>query len=90
MSAKQRLDQALVARGLCDSREQAKRLILAGQVVVEGVANPKPGLNVAEDQPIRVKEQPKYVGRGGLKLEGALDAFGIDPAGQVAMDIGAS
>ncbi|MCB1087963.1 MAG: TlyA family RNA methyltransferase [Verrucomicrobiae bacterium] len=87
---KQRLDQALVARGLCDSREQAKRLILAGQVVVEGVANPKPGLNVAEDQPIRVKEQPKYVGRGGLKLEGALDAFGIDPAGQVAMDIGAS
>lgn len=87
---KTRLDQALVARGLCDSREQAKRLILAGQVVVEGVENLKPGLLVGDDRGIRVKEQPKYVGRGGLKLEGALDAFGIDPAGRVALDIGSS
>jgi 23S rRNA (cytidine1920-2'-O)/16S rRNA (cytidine1409-2'-O)-methyltransferase len=90
MSAKTRLDQALVARGLCDSREQAKRLILAGQVVVEGMANPKPGQNVAADREIRVKNQPKYVGRGGLKLEGALEAFGIDPEGKVGLDIGAS
>jgi 23S rRNA (cytidine1920-2'-O)/16S rRNA (cytidine1409-2'-O)-methyltransferase len=90
MSAKIRLDQALVARGLCESREQAKRLILAGQVTVEGVGNPKPGLSIDEDREIRVKEMPKYVGRGGLKLEGALDAFGIDPAGMVGLDIGAS
>ena len=90
MSAKIRLDQALVARGLCESREQAKRLILAGQVTVEGVGNPKPGLSIDEDREIRVKEMPKYVGRGGLKLEGALDAFGIDPEGMVGLDIGAS
>ncbi|MCB1062337.1 MAG: TlyA family RNA methyltransferase [Verrucomicrobiae bacterium] len=87
---KTRLDQAIVARGLCDSRELAKRLILAGQVVVDGVNHPKPGMNVSADQPIRIKEMPKYVGRGGLKLEGALDAFGIDPTGKVGMDIGAS
>jgi 23S rRNA (cytidine1920-2'-O)/16S rRNA (cytidine1409-2'-O)-methyltransferase len=87
---KTRLDQALVARGLCESREQAKRLILAGQVVVDGVENPKPGLAVPDDRAIRVKESPKYVGRGGLKLEGALDAFSIDPAGKVALDAGAS
>lgn len=90
MSAKIRLDQALVARGLCESREQAKRLILAGQVTVEGVGNPKPGLSIDEDREIRVKEMPKYVGRGGLKMEGALDAFGIDPEGMVGLDIGAS
>lgn len=87
---KLRLDQALVARGLCDSREQAKRLVLAGEVVVENCPNPKPGMNVADDQEIVVKERPRYVGRGGLKLEGALEAFGIDPAGKVALDIGAS
>lgn len=88
--AKIRLDQALVARGLCESREMAKRLILAGQVVVEGIAHPKPGQNVTEDHVIRVKALPKYVGRGGLKLEGALDAFGIDPSGKTGLDIGAS
>lgn len=87
---KTRLDQALVARGLCDSRELAKRLILAGQVVVEGIDRPKPGQNVTDDHVIRVKELPKYVGRGGLKLEGAFDAFGIDPAGKTGLDIGAS
>ncbi|NNE92820.1 MAG: TlyA family RNA methyltransferase [Verrucomicrobiales bacterium] len=90
---KQRLDQALVARGLCDSREQAKRLILAGEVVVENMSMsgpPKPGMNVTEDAEIRVKSKPKYVGRGGLKLEKALDEFEIDPAGKVVFDIGAS
>ncbi len=89
-AAKQRLDQVLVERALCDSREQGKRLILAGKVVVEGVAQPKPGMKVAGDCGIRIKEQPKFVGRGGLKLEGALDAFALDPAGKVALDIGAS
>ncbi len=88
--ARIRLDQALVARGLCESREMAKRLILAGQVIVEGIAHPKPGQNVTDDHVIRVKELPKYVGRGGLKLEGALDAFGVNPAGKTGLDIGAS
>lgn len=85
-----RLDQLLVQRGLCDSREQAKRLILAGEVVVEGLEKLKPGQNVDEDVEIRIKEKPKYVSRGGLKLEGALAAFEIDPSGRVGVDIGAS
>lgn len=88
--AKLRLDQLLVQRGLCDSREQAKRLVLAGEVIVEGAGNVKPGMNVAEDAEIRVKEKPKYVGRGGLKLEGALEKFEIDVKGKVGLDIGAS
>ena len=87
---KTRLDQALVARGLCDSRELAKRLILAGKVVVEGMDRPKPGASVSDDAEIRVKDQPKYVGRGGLKLEGALEHFGIEVAGRIGLDIGAS
>ncbi|MEM7015165.1 MAG: TlyA family RNA methyltransferase [Verrucomicrobiota bacterium] len=88
--AKLRLDQLLVQRGLCDSREQAKRLVLAGEVIVEGAGNVKPGMNVAEDAEIRVKKKPKYVGRGGLKLEGALENFEIDVAGKIGLDIGAS
>ena len=87
---KPRLDQELVSRGLCDSREQAKRLILAGKVTVEGVENPKPGSNVPPDAEITVKESPKYVGRGGFKMEKALDEFAIDPAGKIALDAGAS
>ena len=85
-----RLDQLLVQRGLCDSREQAKRLILAGEVVVEGQGKLKPGANVAEEAEIQIKEKPKYVSRGGLKLEGALKAFEVDPRGRVGVDIGSS
>ena len=85
-----RLDQLLVQRGLCDSREQAKRLILAGEVLVEGFEKLKPGQNVTEDAEVRVKAKPKYVGRGGLKLEGALAKFGIDVEGKIGVDIGAS
>lgn len=87
---KSRLDQLLVARGLCDSREQAKRLVLAGEVTVEGVERPKPGGNVPIDVELKVKTPPKYVGRGGFKLEGALEHFEIDPAGMIGLDIGAS
>ncbi len=87
---KTRLDQLLVQRGLVDSREQAKRLILAGAVVVDGLHQVKPGTNLPEDAGIHLKERPKYVSRGGLKLEGALDAFDIDPAGRTVIDIGAS
>src|SRR5262245_11891208 len=87
---KERLDAALASRGLCDSREQAKRLILAGEVLVNGRAAAKPGTTVGADDHLEVKEKPRYVSRGGFKLEGALRAFGIDVTGQTCMDIGAS
>ncbi len=87
---KPRLDQLLVDRGLVDSREQAKRLILAGKVAVQGVENPKPGQKVNDDVEVTLAEPPKYVGRGGFKLEGALDYFGISVEGKVGLDIGAS
>lgn len=88
---KERLDQALFRRGLCESREMAKRLILAGEVRVEGLEGLlKPGLKVEEDVEIEVKNRPKYVSRGGLKLEKALDEFAIDAAGKVVFDAGAS
>ena len=81
---------ALAARGLCDSREQAKRLILAGEVKVNGHPAAKPGQVVKADDVLEVKVKPRYVSRGGLKLEGALGAFGIDPGGLVCLDAGAS
>lgn len=87
---KQRLDQLLVARGLCDSREQGKRLIMAGEVLVNNVPLTKPGHLVPNDAALRVKTAPKYVGRGGFKIEGALDYFGVSPAGKVCLDVGAS
>ncbi|TLD68610.1 TlyA family RNA methyltransferase [Phragmitibacter flavus] len=87
---KSRLDQLLVARGLCESREQGKRLILAGDVLVNDTPVTKVGQLVAEDVVLRVKEPPKYVSRGGFKLEGALQQFNIDPTGCTCLDIGAS
>lgn len=86
----ERADILLVARGLCESREQAKRLILAGEVRSGGRVLDKPGAKLAADVPLEVAEKPRYVGRGGFKLEGALEAFGIDPAGWVCLDVGAS
>jgi 23S rRNA (cytidine1920-2'-O)/16S rRNA (cytidine1409-2'-O)-methyltransferase len=88
--ARIRLDQALAQAGLAPSREQAKRLIMAGQVLVNDEPISKPGWLIAPDAALRVKQSPRYVGRGGLKLEGALHHFAIDPSGMVAMDIGAS
>lgn len=88
--AKVRIDALLVSRGLVDSREQAQRLILAGEVSSRGHAVAKPGTKIADDTPLEVKNKPKYVGRGGFKLEGALDFFGVDPVGKVCLDIGAS
>jgi len=85
-----RLDQLLVDRALADSREQAKRLILAGEVTVEGISHPKPGQKVPDTAVVAVQERPRHVSRGGLKLEGALDAFGIDVSGRIGVDIGAS
>ena len=87
---KERVDALLVARGLCDSREQAKRLVLAGEVKSGDHVVDKPSTKLAGDAPLEVKEKQRYVGRGGFKLEGALNAFGIDPAGWVCIDVGAS
>lgn len=87
---KQRLDLLLVSRGLTDSREQAQRLILAGEVTVNGQAAGKPGMKVDDSLPIAVKNKPRYVSRGGLKLEGALKAFPVSAEGKVCLDIGSS
>lgn len=87
---KERLDQSLVLRKLCDSREQAKRLILAGEVRLNGHTVDKPATKVPLDAEITLKSKPRYVGRGGLKLERALADFSIDPTGQTCLDIGAS
>jgi 23S rRNA (cytidine1920-2'-O)/16S rRNA (cytidine1409-2'-O)-methyltransferase len=87
---KERVDALLVSRGLCDSREQAKRLVLAGEVKSGDKLIEKPSVKLPMDAPLEVKEKPKYVGRGGFKLEGALDEFGVDPAGWVCFDVGAS
>lgn len=87
---KERIDALLVSRGLCDSREQAKRLVLAGEVRSGDRVIDKPSTQLPPDAPLEVREKLKYVGRGGLKLEGALDAFRIDPAGWVCIDVGAS
>ncbi|MEN9535408.1 MAG: hypothetical protein RLZ22_433 [Verrucomicrobiota bacterium] len=86
----ERVDILLVAKGMCESREQAKRLILAGEVRIGDRVIDKPGQKLAEDAALEVREKPKFVGRGGIKLEGALDAFGIDPTGWVCLDVGAS
>jgi 23S rRNA (cytidine1920-2'-O)/16S rRNA (cytidine1409-2'-O)-methyltransferase len=87
---KERADALLVARGLCESREQAKRLILAGEVKSGDRVVDKPSTKFPEDAPLEIKEKPRYVGRGGLKMEGALAAFGISPEGWTCMDVGAS
>ena len=90
MSAKERADALLVSRGLCDSREQAKRLILAGEVSTGTTVVAKPSTKLSCDADLSIKEKPKYVGRGGLKIEGALDTFQIDPTGMTCLDVGAS
>ena len=88
---KERLDKLLHSKGFAQSREQAKRLVLAGLVIVNERKVDKAGTLVSEDVRIRLlgQEHP-YVGRGGLKLEKALQQFQINPTGKVAIDIGAS
>ncbi len=85
-----RLDELVLARGLAESRTQAQRLILAGQVRQGDRVLDKAGQLVAEDVELRVEAGLPYVSRGGLKLAAALDAFSVDPAGWVCADIGAS
>ena len=85
-----RLDQALVERGLCESREKAKRAILAGQVRVNGQPARKPSDSVKPDDELTLDAAEKYVSRGGHKLEHALEHFHLDVNGLVALDLGAS
>lgn len=87
---RQRLDLLLVERGLFPSREKAQRAIMAGLVRVGDAVGDKPGTKVAADAVLSVKEECRYVGRGGLKMEGALRHFGVDPTGMTCLDIGAS
>ena len=90
---KERLDVAIVRRGLAPSRERARALIMAGQVYVGDRMVDKPGMLVPLDANCRLAEESpelKYVSRGGLKLEKALDTFQLDPSGLVALDVGAS
>jgi len=87
---KLRLDQLLVQRGLINSREQARRLILAGEVEVEGRIITKPGHQVPVTAELNVRQRPPYVSRGGLKLEAALRTFQIDVTGLIVVDLGAA
>lgn len=88
--SKERLDILLVKRNLVDSREQAKRLVMAGLVFSETERLDKPGMKIDINRPLTVKEQLRYVGRGGLKLEKALEQFDVSVQNKIAVDIGAS
>ena len=87
---KSRLDELLVSRGLAETRSQAQKRIMAGEVSVDGQMLDKAGHLVRADAEIELAGSLRYVSRGGLKLEKALDEFGVDPAGWACADIGAS
>src|SRR5215470_9224861 len=88
---KQRLDKALVERGIADTRAKAQALILAGQVIVDEQRVDKPGQLIQPASDIRIKGEPlRYAGRGGLKLEAALAGFGVSAEGRLCIDVGAS
>jgi 23S rRNA (cytidine1920-2'-O)/16S rRNA (cytidine1409-2'-O)-methyltransferase len=87
---KRRLDTLLAERGLFETRTRAAAAVMAGDVRVGDRPARKPGELVAPDADLAVAERPAFVSRGGVKLANALDAFGIDPAGRRALDVGAS
>lgn len=87
---KARIDELLVAQGLAESRAQAKALVLAGKVRLGTERLDKPGRTLPESAVLTVLQPPRFVSRGGEKLEGFLDRFKIDVAGQVVLDVGAS
>ena len=90
MPAKERLDVLLVERQLVPSRSKASAMIMAAEVFVNGQIIDKPGTRIAYNADITLKAKPKYVGRGGLKLEGALEVFDIEIKGAICADVGAS
>ena len=87
---KARIDQALVERGFFESRERAQRAVMAGQVRVGEQLITKPAAMIQTDAVISIAESPQFVGRGAIKISGALDFFKIDVAHKIALDIGAS
>lgn len=90
MMERERLDVLLVARGLAESRSLAQRLIGAGEVLVDGRVVDKPGAQVPMTATLTLAARPRFVSRGGEKLDAALERFAIPVAGRVAADIGAS
>jgi len=90
MKPRRRIDQLLVERNLAPSREKARALILAGQVLADSRRVDKAGQEVNPEARLEVLQPMRYVGRGGLKLEAALEHFQIDVSGRVAIDIGSS
>jgi 23S rRNA (cytidine1920-2'-O)/16S rRNA (cytidine1409-2'-O)-methyltransferase len=91
MGRKERLDKLLLEKGFVQSRERARSLIMEGKVSIDGQKMDKPGTKVDVEAKIHLRGEGRpYVSRGGEKLEGALEAFGIDPKGMVVMDVGAS
>jgi 23S rRNA (cytidine1920-2'-O)/16S rRNA (cytidine1409-2'-O)-methyltransferase len=90
MAAKRRLDALLVERGLVETRSRAQALVMAGRVHVDGTPVTKAGTPTAEDAAVEVVKPPRFVSRGGEKLETALAAFGVEPDGERCLDVGAS
>lgn len=90
MSKRERIDVLLVNRDLVKSRELAKRLVMAGEVTVDGQLVDKPGTRVPIEAEITLKAVPRFVSRGGEKLAGALEAFPVETDGLVCADVGAS
>jgi 23S rRNA (cytidine1920-2'-O)/16S rRNA (cytidine1409-2'-O)-methyltransferase len=91
VKVKERLDVLLVNRNLAESREKAKAIIMAGNVFVEGVREDKSGASFPDTVNIEVRGMTlRYVSRGGLKLEKAIDSFGLQMEGKVCMDVGSS
>lgn len=87
---KERVDVLLVQRGLAESRSQAQRLIMAGQVRTSGQIVYKPAVKLSADAPLEVEQAPRFVSRGGLKLLAAFEGFELQPQDQVCADVGAS
>ena len=87
---KTRLDALLTERGLVESLEHARAVIMSGSVFIEGQRADKPGKQISVDADVQVREKKQYVSRGGLKLERALEFFGVSPRGKVCIDCGAS
>jgi 23S rRNA (cytidine1920-2'-O)/16S rRNA (cytidine1409-2'-O)-methyltransferase len=85
-----RLDVLITKNGLAESRERAQALIIAGKVRVAGETVRRPDRSVADGTPVSVESDPGYASRGALKLGPALDRFGVDPAGRICADVGAS
>ncbi len=88
--ARRRIDSLLVDKGLAESRAKAQALIMAGEVVVDGIVMAKPGTLVTEEAAITILEPPLFVSRGGVKLDYALDQFQLDVSAKVVADVGAS